>query len=390
MPTIIIFDSHDAFCFFTLYIHDIHACIHTYIHRVVANQSTCTQENHTGCVYEDLLFSQHVLDTIDAHNPATPLFYCWAPHIVHAPLQVPDDYLDKFDFMKGKAMGNQQWWRQLYMSMVNYLDAAIGDAVQHLQTKEMWANTLMVFSADNGGPIYWSGVGGANNWPLRGGKGSNFQGGIRVNAWVSGGYLPAGARGRKLDGLVALWDWYATFAALAGVDPTDHAAAAANLPAVDSIDMWPWLSGTVADSPRKELAIGGCSNPRDSFCSNIASTTTVEGVIQDHGGGKMYKLLVGEVWQDGWTGPDYPNNTKVVDYNKFYAKCEGGCLFEIGSDPTEHMNLTDSNPGMVEKLAARIAAHQKTVFSPNRGSVNESLVCGAAFNRGGFWGPFVK
>ena len=46
---------------------------------------------------------------------------------------------------------------------------------------------------------------------------------------------------------------YGTFARLAGEDPTDHAAAAANLPAVDSIDMWPYLSGTVPSSPRKEL-----------------------------------------------------------------------------------------------------------------------------------------
>ena len=44
--------------------------------------------------------------------------------------------------------------------------------------------------------------------PLRGGKGSNFQGGIRVNAFVSGGFIPEAARGRKLGGLVALWDWY--------------------------------------------------------------------------------------------------------------------------------------------------------------------------------------
>ena len=38
-----------------------------------------------------------------------------------------------------------------YMSMVNYLDTAIGNAVQQLQQKKMWDNTLLVFSADNGG-----------------------------------------------------------------------------------------------------------------------------------------------------------------------------------------------------------------------------------------------
>ena len=33
-------------------------------------------------------------------------------------------------------------------------------------------------------------------------------GGIRVNAWVSGGAVPAEQRGKKLSGLMAIWDWY--------------------------------------------------------------------------------------------------------------------------------------------------------------------------------------
>jgi hypothetical protein len=45
------------------------------------------------------------------------------------------------------------------------------------------------------------------NGSSAGGKGSNFEGGIRTNAWVSGGLLPAAVRGSRLDGLVALWDW---------------------------------------------------------------------------------------------------------------------------------------------------------------------------------------
>ena len=44
-----------------------------------------------------------------------------------------------------------------------------------------------VFTSDNGGPVYFGGAAGANNYPLRGGKTSNYQGGIRVNAFASGG-----------------------------------------------------------------------------------------------------------------------------------------------------------------------------------------------------------
>jgi hypothetical protein len=44
-----------------------------------------------------------------------------------------------------------------------------------------------------------------------GGKASNWEGGIRVNGWVSGGALAASLRGTKCSGLVAVWDWVCTF-----------------------------------------------------------------------------------------------------------------------------------------------------------------------------------
>ena len=143
----------------------------------------------------------------------------------------------------------------------------------------LYEETLICFNADNGGPLPTG-----NNWPLKGGKFSNctphpqagirtvdgssclkrpaFQahrsnrrasqaslclklgsdslrfgptgeGGIRVNAWASGGYLPAKVRGSTVRGLMGGWDWYATWAALAGVeDISDHKAAAAHLPPV--------------------------------------------------------------------------------------------------------------------------------------------------------------
>ena len=48
---------------------------------------------------------------------------------------------------------------------------------------------------------------GANNYPLRGGKASNWDGGIRVPAFVSGGVVAPAMRGTKLYGLSGLWDW---------------------------------------------------------------------------------------------------------------------------------------------------------------------------------------
>jgi len=77
-----------------------------------------------------------------------------------------------------------------------------------------------------------------------------------VNAFVSGGYLPATMRGKKLEGYVTIADWYSTFCGLAGVDPTDEKAKKANLPPVDSINMWEYLSGKTTTPPRDEVPIG--------------------------------------------------------------------------------------------------------------------------------------
>ena len=54
--------------------------------------------------------------------------------------------------------------------MVNWLDTAIHNVTDLLKTKQMYDSTLIVFSSDNGGPVYFGGGAGANNWPLRGGK----------------------------------------------------------------------------------------------------------------------------------------------------------------------------------------------------------------------------
>merc|ERR1712039_187668 len=111
---------------------------------------------------------------------------------------------------------------------------------------------------------------------------------------ASGGFLPEAVRGTKNEGLMAGWDWYATFAALAGEDPTDHKAAAAGLPTIDSHNLWPLLSGQNKTSPRTELAIGDFQG----------QTTLVGGLISG-----QYKVLLGTNAQAGWAGPTFPNTT---------------------------------------------------------------------------------
>ena len=114
--------------------------------------------------------------------------------------------------------------------MVEYLDEVVGNFITALKKHDLWDNLLFVTSSDSGSPL-----GSANNYPPKGGKFSNWQGGIRVNAFVSGGYLPEKMSGQKTDDYIHLAHWYTTFCYLAGVNPTNEEAAKAKLPPIDSI-----------------------------------------------------------------------------------------------------------------------------------------------------------
>jgi len=366
--------------------------------------------------YEDSIFEQHVLAAVEAHDPTDPFFLFWAPHIVHAPLQVPSEFYNKFNMITPTDRGGDS--RQIYHAMVNFADTAVGNVTDLLKSKGMWDNTIIVFSADNGGPIYNNGSAGANNFPLKGGKMNNWEGGIRVNSFISGGFLPMNVRGMKYEGLVTAWDYYATFCAFAGVDPTDHRAAAAGLPAIDSHDHSKLIMGTNMTSPRTEIPIG--TEPRGSNVSTAPSCaswkakgygytyddpdmggdefdeipdsgkcTSVNGVIVDEGANGLWKLLTGDVEQDVYTGPHYPNSSTNEISANFVGHCANGCLFDLIKDPLEANDLAEAMPEKVAELYAKIQKYETTAFNPDRGAPAKAACTMATTTYKGFWGPFV-
>merc|ERR1712217_98415 len=180
--------------------------------------------------------------------------------------------------------------------------------------------------------------------------------------------------GTKQEGLMAGWDWYATYAALAGVDPTDKKAQAAGLPPHDSHNLWPLISGETQSSPRTELAIG--------------SEHEVGGLIQGD-----YKVVLGNNAMAGWTGPVFPNLTSHWNPSKSFQICgnttKTGCLYNIIEDPGEHQNLATQKPKIFNGMIERIAEINKGFFDPDRGH-DDPNACKLAMGRyGGFWGPFV-
>ena len=312
-----------------------------------------SDRNGTG--YEEGLFKEQILDIIDNHDPSTPLFLYYATHAPHDPYQVPDSYLKKYSFI-------DYYYRQIYHAMVAYVDDAVGEIVQALKQKGMWDNMLFVSSSDNGGPT--GDDKGANNYPLKGGKATDWQGGVRVNAYVSGGYLPEKRRGQKTEGYIHIADWYSTFCALGGVDPTDEIAAKAKLPPIDSLNMWPLISGQNSTSPRTDIP--------------VTHETLISG---------DYKILTGKIGHAGWAGPHFPNSSKRVDAE---MDCkESGCLYNIKTDPYEHTNLASKLPDVLAEMQKKLSAYQSTHFEPDRGKEWPGA-CDAALNTyNGYWGPFI-
>ena len=250
----------------------------------------------------------------------------------------------------------------------------------------------------------------------KGGKLTNWEGGVRVSSFVSGGFLAPAVRGTRHSGLVALWDWYATLCALAGVDPTDKRAAAAGLPPIDSIDHSGLILGTNLTSARTELALSTDPSATDlknaPLCGTFApapqprdvpavlgdipaslprsgACATLNGLIQVEGS-KLWKLLLGDNDQAIVTGPFFPNASTPGALPAAVVHCGHGCLFDLTADPLEATDLAISMPQTVERMRSRLEVLLPTAFNPHRGNV-DPRACEAALGKyGGFWGPFVE
>jgi len=317
---------------------------------------------------------------------------------------VPAAYLKKVDDQAvaagQKPVDTQN--RRLYAAMTMWMDEAIGEVAAALRTRGMWNNTLVVFSSDNGGPIYEPGS--ANNHPLKGGKYTDWEGGVRVNAWLSGGFVPAEKRGTRFAGVMSIADWYGTLCELAGIDQADTAAEKANkwlkkrglplLPPVDSVPQWGFIMNGTNGRPSLHVS--------------------EQALLQ-----YPYKLVTGSQTYSRWQGELYPNcstvesassdkgpvfqDLKIFDVNVQLAEtaalqdeitwvedCGAGCLFDVEADPTEHADLArdPKYAAVLGKLQQELQSLNRGVFRPVRGEPTVTA-CEASIDNGGYYGPFV-
>lgn len=98
-------------------------------------------------------------------------FFLYVPFLApHTPFQATKAYYDKLEHIKDRN-------KRVYNAMIWQLDDAVGSIIEHLEQKGLMENTIIFFLSDNGGATYTEAT---DNAPLKGGKFTNFEGGLNV------------------------------------------------------------------------------------------------------------------------------------------------------------------------------------------------------------------
>ncbi len=178
--------------------------------------------------------TDEAIRAVDA-NRGRPFFLYLAYTAPHTPLQATREDYDALAFIEDRTL-------RVYAAMLRSLDRNIGRLLAALRERGLERDTLVIFTSDNGAPHY-AGI-GARNQPLRGWKGTYFEGGVRVPLFLHWpASLPAGARAA---GPAAHFDIFATAAAAAGAElPRDRV--------IDGVDLLPYARGEARGRPHERL-----------------------------------------------------------------------------------------------------------------------------------------
>jgi arylsulfatase A-like enzyme len=277
--------------------------------------------------YETYLLADEVSRYIRERDAQKP-FFIYMPFIApHTPLDAPAELQEKYkdiDTDLPPARSNQtdstrriskmlmrESARPMDAAVVDGMDQAIGQVLDTLDEEGLSDNTIVLFFSDNGGAAY--SYGGADNAPLRGGKGETFEGGIRV---VSLMRWPEKLQGGQIfDQVMTVMDVFPTLADAAGVDPL-------NTFEFDGSSLWPSISE-------------GATHSREDMIM-FASEIPIYGSFKLTAFDDTWKL-VQEMEQDQLS-------TTVTNY-----------LFKITDDPNEYNNLADEHPEIVVSMSHAIS-----------------------------------
>jgi arylsulfatase A-like enzyme len=117
---------------------------------------------------------------IERHDfeESQPFFLYLAFQAPHAPVQAAPDH----SLLERCGQHTKGEGRDVYCTMVSTMDTRVGDVVAAMKAKQAWANTIVIFTTDNGGCMPTENRG--CNAPLRGGKHHLFEGGVRGEGFM--------------------------------------------------------------------------------------------------------------------------------------------------------------------------------------------------------------
>ena len=255
--------------------------------------------------YSTYLFADEAIRQIKQRGSNHRFFITVAFNAVHIPNAAPAELMAKY-----QSLPDQEATRA---AMIEALDTSIGRILGALDETGLRDQTLVVFFSDNGS----GGRAGGSNAPLRGGKGTMFEGGIRTPCllrWPN--HLKPAAESQQL---ISVHDLFPTLAAAAGVKPPTTAK-------LDGKNLW--------DSIRT-------GNTQDRGTMIIAGSDLA-------------------LFDSGWKLIETADGTRS--------------LFRLADDPREATNLLAKNPAVAQRLAARLEEAKNGLpaapppFRPGRGN----------------------
>ena len=213
---------------------------------------------HRDCVPLDEYGKGNVTELVTAqavqwiHEARKPWFLYMAFNAVHIPIDAPEEYKALYAGQSFDPDPAKNESRRRFAAFVTQMDAKVGQLVAAVDASGQRADTLIVFTSDNGG--LWKGDNPytssvpptpflSSNAPLRGQKAELYEGGIRVPAFVN---WPGHLKPSKVTAPLHAVDWFPTLSAVAGWRPVRDLH-------WDGQNVWPIITGENPSPPPRTL-----------------------------------------------------------------------------------------------------------------------------------------
>ncbi|HEX4119476.1 MAG TPA: sulfatase-like hydrolase/transferase [Verrucomicrobiae bacterium] len=246
------------------------------------------------------IFTSWACDYLDDRAKAGgPFFLYLAYNAPHDPIQPPPEWLQKVNQTDPSLSPK----RAKLVALIEHLDSGIGKVLDKLDQTGLAANTLVIFTSDNGGVL----ANDANNGPWRGGKEHMYEGGLRVPGAARWPSVIAG--GSSSARVTLTMDIFATACDAAGVVPP---------PGIDGVSFLPTLRGEPQPAARQ-----------DNY------------FVRREGGLRYGGKTIEAFRRGDW---------KILQDSPF-APLE---LYNLNTDPREATNLAPTHPQILETLDASL------------------------------------